>query len=463
MSDPKDFTHFGLDPLLLTAITEMGYATPTPIQAKAIPVVLKGRDVMGAAQTGTGKTAGFGLPMLQRLLPQANTSMSPARHPVRGLVLTPTRELAEQVADNIKRYASKTALRVAVVYGGVDMDPQTAALRSGVEVVIATPGRLLDHIQQKNTSLSQVQIVVLDEADRMLDMGFLPDISRILNLLPRERQSLMFSATFLEEIKRLANNFLRDPQLIEVARRNATAEHITQEVFKVHESQKTDALLDILRTRGPDGGALKQVLVFVNAKIECRRLARQLQKAGVNADAIHGDKTQEERMKALEGFKQGAIEILVATDVAARGLDIVELPVVINYDVPFSAEDYVHRIGRTGRAGASGLAIMLATGADERGVVAIEKLTKQKFTTRPLEMERVERSERSGRRERTGRREVAERGAAQAPLDDFFTKPYEERVAETATANVAVPADETPETPERKPAKVAALLGGSKR
>ncbi|HUL66427.1 MAG TPA: DEAD/DEAH box helicase [Burkholderiaceae bacterium] len=466
MSDPKDFTHFDLDPLLLTAITEMGYATPTPIQAKAIPVVLRGRDVMGAAQTGTGKTAGFGLPMLQRLLPQANTSMSPARHPVRGLVLTPTRELAEQVADNIKRYASKTALRVAVVYGGVDMDPQTAALRSGVEVVIATPGRLLDHIQQKNTSLSQVQIVVLDEADRMLDMGFLPDISRILNLLPRERQSLMFSATFSEEIKKLANNFLRDPQLIEVARRNATAELITQEVFKLHESQKTDALLEILRTRGPEGGRLTQVLVFVNAKIECRRLARQLQKAGVNADAIHGDKTQEERMKALEGFKQGTIEVLVATDVAARGLDIVELPVVINYDVPFGAEDYVHRIGRTGRAGATGLAIMLATGADERGVVAIEKLTKQKFTVKPLDPERVDRGERAGRRERAPRRDFADRGAGlppPAPVDDFFTKPYEERDTEAATAEAATPVGESTQRTERKPAKVAALLGGTKR
>jgi ATP-dependent RNA helicase RhlE len=477
MSDPKDFTHFGLDPLLLAAVTEMGYATPTPIQAKAIPVVMKGLDVMGAAQTGTGKTAGFGLPLLQRLLPLASTSMSPARHPVRGLVLTPTRELAEQVADNIKRYASKTALRVAVIYGGVDMDPQTAALRSGVEVVIATPGRLLDHIQQKNTHLSQVQIVVLDEADRMLDMGFLPDISRILNLLPRERQSLMFSATFSEEIKRLANNFLRDPQLIEVARRNATAELITQEVFKLHESQKTDALLEVLRTRGTDGGPLKQVLVFVNAKIECRRLARQLQKAGVNADAIHGDKTQDERMKALEGFKKGEIEVLVATDVAARGLDIVELPVVINYDVPFSAEDYVHRIGRTGRAGASGLAIMLATGADERNVAAIERLTKQKFIVKPVETERVvarteprRERERDRDRDRGARREDAPRRSAPAPapIDDFFTRPYEER-SELPSSDVApAPAKETDtgtdaERHDRKPSKVAALLGGSKR
>ncbi|GAB4469754.1 MAG: DEAD/DEAH box helicase [Burkholderiaceae bacterium] len=463
MSDHQDFDHFGLDPLIVAAVKEMGYTTPTPIQSKAIPVVLKGRDVMGAAQTGTGKTAGFGLPMLQRLLPHANTSMSPARHPVRGLVLAPTRELAEQVADNLKKYASKTALRVTCVYGGVDMDPQTEALRRGCEVVIATPGRLLDHIQQKNTNLSQVQIVVLDEADRMLDMGFLPDISRILNLLPKERQSLMFSATFSEEIKKLAANFLRDPVLIEVARRNATADLITQQVLKVHESEKTDALLTLLRSGGPDGGPMKQVLVFVNAKIECRRLARQLQKAGVNADAIHGDKTQDERMKALEGFKRGDIEVLVATDVAARGLDIVELPVVINYDVPFNPEDYVHRIGRTGRAGATGLAIMLMTGADERGVQAIEKLTKQKFEIRSLAAarqrgERRERGERASRRDAervTGRRAAA----PVPPADDFFSRPYEPAEGEGAEPARAEPGA----TRQRKPAKVAALLGGGKR
>jgi superfamily II DNA/RNA helicase len=463
MSDPKDFTHFGLDQQLLAAVTEMGYATPTPIQAKAIPVVMKGLDVMGAAQTGTGKTAGFGLPMLQRLLVHANTSMSPARHPVRGLVLAPTRELADQVADNLKKYASKTALRVAVVYGGVDMDPQTEALRKGCEVVIATPGRLLDHIQQKNTSLSQVQIVVLDEADRMLDMGFLPDISRILNLLPRQRQSLMFSATFSEEIKKLAANFLHDPQLIEVARRNATAENVTQEVLKLHESEKTGVLLDLLRTRGPDGGRLTQVLVFVNAKIECRRLARQLQKAGVNADAIHGDKTQDERMKALEGFKSGAIEVLVATDVAARGLDIVELPVVINYDVPFAAEDYVHRIGRTGRAGLSGLTIMLMTGSDERAVAAIERLTKQKFDIQAVssfgrrEPERGR--ERGARPERRGREDLRRPSqSAPKPVDEFFTKPYEPSTDSTTPAS-----PESPVTPRRPAGRVSALLGGGKK
>ena len=482
MSDPKDFTHFGLDPQLLAAITEMGYTTPTPIQAKAIPVVLRGGDVMGAAQTGTGKTAGFGLPMLQRLMPHANSSMSPARHPVRGLILAPTRELADQVADNLKKYASKSQLRVAVVYGGVDMKPQTEALRRGCEVVIATPGRLLDHIEQKNTNLSQVQIVVLDEADRMLDMGFLPDISRILNFLPKERQSLMFSATFSEEIKKLAANFLRDPQLIEVARRNATAENVTQEVYKLHESEKTDALLEILRTRGPDGGRLTQVLVFVNAKIECRRLARQLQKAGVNADAIHGDKTQDERMKALDGFKSGAIEVLVATDVAARGLDIVELPVVINYDVPFQSEDYVHRIGRTGRAGASGLTIMLMTGSDERSVAAIERLTKQHFEVRTLSglerprqrPERERDSDRGQRRARSERGERGERGArserAEAPrpapprppVDDFFSKPYEPAGEETTAPEADTPSTGT--VPDRRPAgRVSALLGGRKK
>jgi superfamily II DNA/RNA helicase len=497
LSDYHDFEHFGLDARIVDAVKAMGYTTPTPIQSKAIPIVMQGKDVMGAAQTGTGKTAGFALPIIQRLLPQANTSMSPARHPVRALVLAPTRELADQVADNVKRYIAGTPLRCAVVYGGVDMDPQTQALRTGVEIVVATPGRLLDHLQSKNTSLGQVQIVVLDEADRMLDMGFLPDISRILNQLPKERQSLMFSATFSEEIKKLAANFLRDPVLVEVARRNATAENVTQEVVRLHESEKTDILLELLRTRGEGGGRLTQVLVFVNSKIECRRLARQLQKAGVNADAIHGDKTQDERMKALEGFKQGTIEVLVATDVAARGLDIVELPVVINYDVPFSPEDYVHRIGRTGRAGASGLTIMFMTGSDERNVAAIERLTKQKFQAGTVVPERRERnaerggrgergerggrddrSERggSGRGDRSGRergdrdREERSRSAPPArPVDDFFSRPYEPGNAGadaastgTGTATPASPAAEPP-VPSRPAGRVAALLGGRKK
>jgi superfamily II DNA/RNA helicase len=483
MSDYHDFDHFGLDARIVAAIKDMGYSTPTPIQSKAIPIVMQGKDVMGAAQTGTGKTAGFALPIIQRLLPHANTSMSPARHPVRALVLAPTRELADQVAENVKKYISKTPLKCATVYGGVDMDPQTQALRAGVEIVVATPGRLLDHLQMKNTSLGQVQMVVLDEADRMLDMGFLPDISRILNLLPKERQSLMFSATFSEEIKKLAANFLRDPVLVEVARRNQTAETITQKVIRVHDSEKGDALLQVLRTQGPEGGPMKQVLVFVNAKIECRRLARQLQKQGVNADAIHGDKTQDERMKALDGFKKGEIEVLVATDVAARGLDIVELPFVVNYDVPFNAEDYVHRIGRTGRAGASGVAIMLMTGADERGVQAIEKLTKQKFEPATIDVERTrpersrygdrpergERGERRDRDDRPRRGERTERDATRtyqpaAPVDDFFLKPYQpvEDSAGTEGAATAPATAPTTARPEARP-RVAALLGGGKR
>jgi ATP-dependent RNA helicase RhlE len=456
LSDYHDFDHFGLDPRIVAAVMAMGYTTPTPIQSKAIPVVMHGKDVMGAAQTGTGKTAGFALPIIQRLLPQANTSMSPARHPVRALVLAPTRELADQVAENVKRYIAGTPLRCAVVYGGVDMDPQTQALRTGVEIVVATPGRLLDHLQSKNTSLGQVQIVVLDEADRMLDMGFLPDISRILNLLPRERQSLMFSATFSEEIKKLAANFLRDPVLIEVARRNATAENVKQEVVRLHESEKTDVLLELLRTRGEAGGRLTQVLVFVNSKIECRRLARQLQKAGVNADAIHGDKTQDERMKALEGFKSGSIEVLVATDVAARGLDIVELPVVINYDVPFAPEDYVHRIGRTGRAGASGLAIMLMTGSDERSVAAIERLTKQKFEATTVAPQRRERSRERDDARRPRRESRADTTRA-VPADDFFSRPYEPGASGAAVTPAVEP-------PEAKPqGRVAALLGGKRK
>jgi superfamily II DNA/RNA helicase len=461
MSDYHDFDHFGLDPRIVAAVRAMGYTTPTPIQSKAIPIVMRGRDVMGAAQTGTGKTAGFALPIIHRLLPQANSSMSPARHPVRALILAPTRELAEQVAENVKMYIAGTPLRCATVYGGVDMDPQTQALRNGVEIVVATPGRLLDHLGQKNTSLGQVQVVVLDEADRMLDMGFLPDISRILNQLPSARQSLMFSATFSEEIKKLAANFLRDPLLLEVARRNATADTVQQELYRVHESEKTGALLGLLRER-----ELKQVLVFVNTKIGCRRLARELVKQGINADAIHGDKSQDERMKALEGFKQGAIDVLVATDVAARGLDIVELPAVINYDVPYAPEDYVHRIGRTGRAGASGLAMTIATGSEDRAVAAIERLIKRTIEVKSVEVRRPsrgERPERRGRelRERASPREAA-RGAAPrppAPVDDFFSRPYEPAATE---AEAGENAEASAPAAGKKPAKVAALLGGRK-
>ncbi|MCF0253313.1 MAG: DEAD/DEAH box helicase, partial [Duodenibacillus sp.] len=380
MQDQVTFADFQLDARIMSAIEELGYKTPTPIQAKAIPVVMQGRDVMGAAQTGTGKTAGYGLPAINRILPYANTSASPARHPVRVLILTPTRELADQVNANLVEYAAKTTVRVGVVYGGVDIKPQQEMMRRGVEVLTATPGRLLDHVEGRTVNLSQVEVLILDEADRMLDMGFLPDISRIINLLPARRQNLMFSATFSPEIKSLAQGFLNDPVIIEVARRNMTAETVKQRVLQVHDSEKTDCLIDILKGRMIlDPEDVRQVLVFVNAKITCRRLARTLERVGVRADAIHGDKTQDERTAALNGFKSGDVLVLVATDVAARGLDIAELPCVINYDVPFSPEDYVHRIGRTGRAGAKGLALTLMTGADNRSVEAIEKLTKQTF------------------------------------------------------------------------------------
>src|SRR5471030_2249404 len=369
------FADFGLSPLILRALTEQGYVHPTPIQAQAIPVLLQGRDVMGAAQTGTGKTAGFALPIIQLLLAHASPSMSPARHPVRALILTPTRELAVQVAENVKAYAQHTPLRSTVVFGGMDMKGQTVILKGGVEIVIATPGRLLDHIEQKNISLSQVQMLVMDEADRMLDMGFLPDLQRIINLLPKQRQNLMFSATFSPEIKKLANTFLNNPLTIEVARSNATAERVTQVVYKVEENQKHALVAHILRQRN-----LKQVIVFSNTKIGASRLARGLEQEGMNATAIHGDKTQQERMAALESFKKGEIDVLVATDVAARVLDITDLPCVINYDLQYNAEDYVHRIGRTGRAGASGDAISIYSDKDERLLADIEKLIKQTIT-----------------------------------------------------------------------------------
>ncbi|MBC3863246.1 DEAD/DEAH box helicase [Undibacterium jejuense] len=463
------FEDFGLAPEILRALSEQGYVHPTPIQAEAIPVVLQGKDVMGAAQTGTGKTAGFSLPIIQRLLAHASSSASPARHPVRALILTPTRELADQVAENVKAYSRFTPLRSTVVFGGVDMAPQTAILRSGVEIVIATPGRLLDHVQQKTINLSQTQILVMDEADRMLDMGFLPDLQRIINLLPKQRQNLMFSATFSPEIKKLAASFLNNPQTIEVARSNATADNVTQILYKVAEDEKRDAVSFIIRERG-----LKQVIVFSNTKIGASRLAVHLVKQGVKASAIHGDKSQSERMLALEDFKRGEVEVLVATDVAARGLDISEMPCVINYDLPYNAEDYVHRIGRTGRAGAKGDAISLHTDQDERLLVDIEKLIKQKIVRLTLAgfvatsvqaPERARHSrDRSDRTDRSGTDRPEKSGRSfQAPrekVDPWFLKPYE---PSASTLPVAIPANSLSSTGNTttKPQKRAFLLGGT--
>ena len=472
------FEDFGLSAEILRALADQGYVHPTPIQAEAIPVVLTGCDVMGAAQTGTGKTAGFALPIIQQLMVHANTSASPARHPVRALILVPTRELAIQVAENVKAYAQHTPLRSTVVFGGMDMVPQTVALRAGVEIVIGTPGRLLDHVQQKTLNLSQTQILVMDEADRMLDMGFLPDLQRIINLLPKQRQNLMFSATFSGEIKKLASSFLNNPVTIEVARSNATADNVTQVVYKVAEEAKRDAVTHLIL-----GRHLKQVLVFSNTKIGASRLSRQLEQAGVKASAIHGDKTQSERIAALDAFKSGEIDVLVATDVAARGLDIAELPCVINFDLPYNAEDYVHRIGRTGRAGASGDAISLYSDKDERLLVDIQKLIKHTIARLELvgfvpQTERT--SERSGerrsRREESPSRPLApERSASQserAPykssaggprrekVDPWFLKPYE-----PSKPSIPVAGDEagSKNASSAKPKqKVASLLGGSK-
>jgi ATP-dependent RNA helicase RhlE len=464
------FEDFGLSPEILRALADQGYVHPTPIQAEAIPVVLQGRDVMGAAQTGTGKTAGFSLPIIQLLMAHANNSASPARHPVRALILTPTRELADQVADNVKAYSRHTPLRSAVVFGGMDMAPQTAALRAGVEILIATPGRLLDHVQQKTLNLSQTQILVMDEADRMLDMGFLPDLQRIINLLPKQRQNLMFSATFSNEIKKLAASFLDKPVLIEVARSNATADKVTQTVYKVDEDAKRDAVVHLIRGRD-----LKQILVFSNTKIGASRLARVLEQEGIKASAIHGDKSQAERMAALEAFKNGTIDVLVATDVAARGLDIAELPCVINYDLPYNAEDYVHRIGRTGRAGASGDAISLYSDKDARLLSDIEKMIKHKFVpaqltgftaSKALRAEDHRSGERSSRRgeaeSRHGRGSASQgRGGAHLPasrkekIDPWFLKPYEPSMSPDEPAN-----DSAKQAASAKPQKKAALLGG---
>jgi len=433
----------------------MGYENMTPIQAQAIPVVLTGKDVMGAAQTGTGKTAAFSLPLLERLLKHENASASPARHPVRALVLLPTRELADQVAQQIALYAKYTKLRSTVVFGGMDMKPQTLELKKGVEVLVATPGRLLDHIEAKNAVLNQVEYVVLDEADRMLDIGFLPDLQRILSHLPKQRTTLLFSATFSPEIKRLAGSYLQDPVVIEVARPNETASTVEQRFIGVEGDDKRRAIRKILKDR-----ALGQAFIFVNSKLGCARLARALERDGLKATALHGDKSQDERLKALEAFKSGEVDLLVCTDVAARGLDIKDVPAVFNHDVPFNAEDYVHRIGRTGRAGASGLAVTLVAGSDARLVGDIEKLIKKKITLESVALDdehpprgQFSESRRSTGREgsqgggssasshsshaRTGARSGGHGGyrTPSAPRDPFFDKPYEAGAAPSGPAS----------------------------
>ncbi|OGS99617.1 MAG: ATP-dependent RNA helicase [Gallionellales bacterium RIFCSPLOWO2_12_FULL_59_22] len=444
------FADLNLAPEILKALTESGYVTPTPVQAQAIPVVLEGRDLMAGAQTGTGKTAAFVLPILQKLLPLSSASASPARHPVRALVLVPTRELAIQVEESVKAYAKHTRLRSLVVFGGVDIRTQTPHLKTGVEILVATPGRLLDHVEQKTVQLNQVQVLVLDEADRMLDMGFMPDLKRILALLPKQRQSLMFSATFSNEIKKLSADFLVAPQLIEVARSNATAENVTQKVYLVEQADKHALLAQLLR-----GSDATQVLVFTKTKLTTGRLARQLQRDGFAADAIHGDKSQLERIQALDAFKQGKVTVLIGTDVAARGLDIDQLPMVINYEIPSAPEDYVHRIGRTGRAGASGIAISLVSPEEEKYLKEIEKLIKHE-----IQKENAVVQHQSARPARAPRGEHSERSHTPRPAapkkpghDAWFDKPYEPSAS--AFSNTAQPVEQVSEKPKKQ---VAALL-----
>jgi ATP-dependent RNA helicase RhlE len=366
----SNFENLGLSAELLRAVAEQGYTTPTPIQAQAIPVVLSGRDLLGAAQTGTGKTAGFTLPLLQLLTSGANTSASPARHPIRVLILVPTRELAAQVQESVRAYGRHLKLRSTVIFGGVGFNPQADQLRRGVDIVVATPGRLLDHVQQRTIDLRHVEILVLDEADRMLDMGFIPDIRRILALLPAKRQNLLFSATFPEEIRKLTQSFMRNPATIEVAPRNQPIELISQVAYPVHKDRKRELLAQLVKTQD-----WRQVLVFTRTKHGANRLAQQLERDGIEADAIHGNKSQGARTRTLKRFKDNELRVLVATDIAARGLDIEDLPHVVNYDLPHVAEDYVHRIGRTGRAGASGQAVSLVCAEDRPLLAAVERLT----------------------------------------------------------------------------------------
>lgn len=437
---PKTFESAGLAAPILRAVSEKGYSEMSPIQSEAIPVVLQGRDVMGAAQTGTGKTAAFTLPLLHRLMKHENPSVSPARHPVRAIVLLPTRELADQVASQVKLYAKYTQLRSAVVFGGMDMKPQIQELRRGVEILTATPGRLLDHIEAKTAVLNQVEYVVLDEADRMLDIGFLPDLQRILSYLPKQRTTLLFSATFSPEIKRLAASYLTNPVLVEVARPNETASTVEQLFVSVSDDDKRRALRQLVRSRG-----VTQAFVFVNSKLGCARLARSLERDGLRTTALHGDKSQDERLKSLDAFKRGEVDLLVATDVAARGLDIKDVPAVFNFDIPFNAEDYVHRIGRTGRAGASGLAISFVTKSDAKLLADIEKLIKRKVDLQAIELGDEQASPRREGRFNTGRRDWAEdsesrrdsarapahRSVQRAPSDPLFDRPYD---ADTTSA-----------------------------
>jgi ATP-dependent RNA helicase RhlE len=369
------FTDLGLSADILRAVAEQGYDTPTPIQAQAIPMVLAGRDLMAAAQTGTGKTAGFTLPILQQLSSRAPLK----RGKPRCLVLVPTRELAVQVHESVRTYGKHLGLKATAIFGGVGMGNQLQALRNGLDIIVATPGRLLDHIAQKSADLSAIEIFVLDEADRMLDMGFIRDIRKVIALLPKKKQTLLFSATFSDEIRGLATGLLDNPASVEVARRNAPAEAVAQAVYHVDRERKKDLLIKLIGEHG-----WHQVLVFTRTKHGADALADRLGKAGIQAAALHGNKSQNQRQRALEDFKKLKLHVLVATDIAARGIDIDELPHVVNYELPNVPEDYVHRIGRTGRAGASGEAISLVCIDEHKLLKDIERLLKRDIEKRAV-------------------------------------------------------------------------------
>lgn len=369
------FTSLGLSQNITNVLAEKGYTEPTPVQAQAIPAILEGKDVMAAAQTGTGKTAGFVLPILEKLIKQKRVS---SNH-IRVLVLTPTRELAAQVAENVEIYSKNLPLRHSVVFGGVGINPQMMSLRKGVDILVATPGRLLDLFNQNAVKFDQLDVLVLDEADRMLDMGFIHDIKKILKLLPQKRQNLLFSATFSDSIRELAKGVTNNPVEVSVAPANITADAVEQAVYTVDKSKKSGLLTELIIQQD-----LQQVLVFSRTKHGANRLAKQLNARGITASAIHGDKGQGARTKALADFKSGKVRALVATDIAARGIDINQLPNVINYDLPHVPEDYVHRIGRTGRAGAGGIAVSFVTIEDTKQLKDIERLTKQVIERRVL-------------------------------------------------------------------------------
>lgn len=447
------FTQLKLNPALLKAIKELGFVRPTAIQAQAIPPALEGRDLIGCAQTGSGKTAAFLLPIVNRLIERP-------RRTTRALVLAPTRELAAQILDDLNALSVHTPVTGAAVFGGVAMGPQEHAFRTGVDVIVATPGRLIDHMRSEYARLNKIEYLVVDEADRMLDMGFLPDIKRIIALLPRERQNLLFSATFPDEIRTLAKTLLRNPAELQIAARNAVADLVTHVMHPVAREKKRELLSYLIQTRG-----LRQVLVFTGTRIGANRLAHQLRRDHIHADAIHGDKSQAEREAALADFKSGKTTVLVATDVASRGLDIEGLPQVINFDVPHSPEDYVHRIGRTGRAGMTGEAISLVAPQDHDAVAAIERLIKKRIErvlipnfgpSGPSVATMM--GDQPSHKDRERRRSPS--SGPKRQVDPIFSKPYEP----AAPAATPIPAanQEAPQAKRKRP-QLAALLGGLKK